>query len=616
MPSGTEDLANSQVSYPSPLSGPSSIPTIRRSSSGSSSTKVQLRSRSRGVRFLSPTKSKSPENLEIDSSSCSNGQNSSRLDSPVNTRRDTVSNEDNSTVSLSSLYSNIGKEQQVIDLTLTEQRQSVLSSSDKSSQGVSRNQPIHVPLSAQDEPVRDSAPSQLNIDRNGKSNTDSTRLYMFTQTKLDTSTKPTGSTLASNTSTIVRSKYFTEKKKSSAFALSLEEPVTCARAIPIESLKLRRNGHIKEGESRDDPIAMEDDKAVKDVEDSGGRTHKTEFVDRTATQVSLTSGSSQDHFTYAQRYEWFEDDENEISDGINDTRTGPSAVESMEMEVLASHLAEAPASRVEIIDLTHLKNSQSPPNSPQANTASSPPCDFQSGNSCFRSSENSIALTTNVDFHSERESNLRGADSANIRTPLPKLGASKSTNALYGIEPSQRSQTQNSASGSKRKELMLSFQKFNGPFDTPSSTASYQDDSKCLLSNSVQAPAAKRLKLSTEEDGDKTEIQTSASTVTKPRRILPAFLQPGSTSERDHLDNYNHYCNRYSRQQVEACGGACVCGCSETHRVPMCGQCRSSITQLNRSGLFRRLAKLDLNSPEICQVHAYTCTMPCISTAS
>ena len=649
MPTGTADLANynSQIS-----SGPIPTPIVRRFhsySSGSSSTKVQPRSRSMGVRFLSPAKSKSPENLEINNST-------DQLKNSDDTRQDAVLDHKRATVISGAPFSESNNEQ-FIDSSLADGQQSTPSPLENSLRSLSSSKLLlDLPSLARVEPVNDSALT-LTQQQNGKSKSNATVASgsMFIQTKLSAFTKPIDSTLNTNATAIVQSKYFTEKTILPAISLSLEEePVTCARVVPLESLKLGRNGHIKRDEGRDGPMTIErlSDRCRKttdsgDTEDSREISYETELVDKTTALVPASSERYQDSVTHAQPHvsECVEEITNESrayygemqtdsntctsspstcarlmpaesikvrrsgqDDPIakeSDTSPSPNQEESMETEEV--NLAEAKAADTEVIDLTHLVDSQSPsPKSPQAN-ASTLSNGFQNVDSSLQRREHSTAVFTDGsnDHHNGQGSNLRRADSANVLTPLPKLGSPKATSALYGKEPSKRSQ--NSGSGTKRKQLRSPLTFLNDPFGSPSSLTT-SPGSDCLFRSLLQSPASKRLKLSTgKEDNSASEIQTTTSTMVaaRSRRILPAFLQPGHTSEQNIFSkNHNHSCDGYSRGQVDASAGVCVCGCSETHqRVPMCRQCCSSIINLNRSGLFGRLSKLDLSSPEICQVH-------------
>ena len=691
MPTGTEDLVNSsQISYFSTLSGPIPTPTVRRSHSYSSGGKVQLRSRSRGVRFLSPAKSKSPENLEIDNSSHLSNPNYSQL---KNSDEDAIFNEDISDVKGvtggSSMPFSESNYVPLIDLTFTEQQFSV---SENSLQSSSCSQPI--PSQAQFKPTSDHTVSQLKMNQTGKSCGGAT----FVQTQLSSFTKPVdikSNTDATVTSTIVRSKYFSGRRNLPDIPLSLEEAVTCARVLPLESLKLGRHGHTKKGENRD---KLEGDGCQKTVEDIEDGNDTTQGTDNTTVKIPVLSESYQESVTHVQPHVHGEiADEAKAGDETNSntcsscpstcarlvpiecvqhSRSGhamkekdggrddptttmegdghhkrimdaedskrctpkiepideaatpilpvsyeshqdsvifvktckvnasPSTVESMETEDLS--LAEAQVTNTEVIDLTHLDSSQSlSPKSPRSNPSTPPTDKLQNGNSDLQCTEHSTSLSAVIaegssDHCNDRGSSPKSADSVNILTPLPKIGSPRATDALYGKEPSQRSQ--NSGSGVKRKLLRPPLTFLNDPFTTPSSSTASSSNNRSL-SNFLQAPSSKKLKLSTgKEDG--TEAQTTtAAEVAKSKRVLPAYLQPDTMNNQKHFGSNNHSCGGYSWGQVDASVGVCVCGCSETQPVPMCGQCCSSITKLKRSGLLGRLSKVDLSSTEICQVH-------------
>ena len=653
MPTGTEDLANNDSQF---SSGPIPTPTVRKShsySSGSGLTKVQLRSRSMGVRFLSPAKSKSPENLE---SSNSNDQDCSQLKNSNDTRQEAVIDRDNSDNNRATVrsgapfseYNNV----KFIDLSLAGEQQSVLSPSENLLQSSSSSKLLlDLPSLAQVEPVSNSALT-LTQQQTGKSNSSATVISgsMFIQTKLNAFTKPTDCTANTNATAIVRSKYFTEKTRLPAISLSLEEePVTCARVVPLESMKLGRNGHVKKDESRDEPMIIESDGCQKtidseDTEDSREISYETKLVDKATILVPVSSETYQNSVTHPQPHvcQSMEEitDESRVYDKLetdsdtypntpstcarlmpvesinarrngqddpvakkSDTSSSPSQIESMETESIN---AEAQATNTEVIDLTHLVDSQSPsPKSPQAN-ASTPPDSFHNADSSLQIGEHSTAYIDegSSDHHNGQGSNPRSVESANILTPLPKLGSPKATDALYGKEPSKRSQ--NSGSGMKRKQLRPPLSFLSDHFSTPSSSTS-SSGNNCLFRNLLQSPASKRLKLSPGKGDDSVsgiQTTTSATAAAKSKRVLPAFLQPGRVSEQNNFSkNRNHSCDGYSWGQVDASAGVCVCGCSETQHVPMCQQCRSSVINLTRSGLFGRLPKLDLSSPEICQVH-------------
>lgn len=674
MPTGTEDLAknNSQISYPSPLSGPIPTPTVRRShsySSGSSSSKAQLRSRSMGVRFLSPAKSKSPENLEVDNS---NDQDCYQLKNLDDARQDTVWGVDNSDNSRDKVRPDApfseANSVQFVDLTnsaVERQSESIPSVSENPLQSSSSAiLSFDLPSLARVEPASSST-LPLTQQQSGKTNdsASSSSGSMFVQTKLDAFTRPIGSTSIQNTnaSATVQPRYFTEKTRSPAVSLSLEEPVTCARVVPLEALKLERNKKCN-----NEPRIMERGGCQKtaDSEDTEGRseiTRAADLVEKPAAMIpAVSSVSYQDSVSqcHAQPHacESIEDitdesrahydDELETDSDVqytdspstcarlmpvefvkfkrsgqddrvaveSDTSPSPSQLESKDTRDL--NLPETNATNVKVIDLTLLVDSQSPsPKSPESNTH---PSGFQGLNSGFQSPKHSIALIAaegSSDHHySAQGSSPNSANSANILTPLPKVGSPNVTDALYGKEPSQRSQNSRSSSGTKRKQLLpqpLTF--LHDPFNTPSSSlTSISAGNKFSFGDLPQAPASKRPKLSTDNGGDETELQTttSATAAAKSRRVLPAFLQPGSTREQEKFNNCSksydsHSCGGYSRGQVEAGVGVCVCGRGETQRVPMCRQCRASIIKLNRSGLFGRLSKLDLSSPEICQVRSH-----------
>ena len=691
MPTGAEDLAanNSQISYLSPLSGPIPTPiTIRRShsySSGSSSTKaVQLRNRSMGVRFVSPIKSKSPEeSLEISDSS---DQNDSQLKISNHTTQD--SNSGSGVVTCRSGASS--KIVQFVDLTNSadDEHQSVPPGRlENSLQSLSSGKlPLDLPPLLEVEPAMSSSFLSLTQHQNGdsKSSAVSTTEPTFVQTKLNVFTKPVDN---SNAAATVRSKYFTESTRLTAISLSLEESVTCARVVPLELLKLGRN---KKTGSGDEPVIMESEAYQKatdseDTEEKGETSYESKLAESSENhQENVTRAHSHECESIEEsidesRGEYCDDDSDsdtspdsptscarlmpvdavklkrsgqddqiaKESDTIPSTSPSPIArVESLESEDL--NVAEARATNTEVIDLTHSVDSQSPsPKSPTFIPTVSTP---QSGNfqnlSDFlhQSTEQSTAAFAegSSDHRKGQGSSVRNADSAeNILPSLPKLGSPKMTDALYGREPSQRViQDGKDGSGVKRKLLLPSLTFLNDPFNTPSSSqTSSSAGNNCSLSSFLQAPSSKRLKLSMGKVGDEGEAQTTTSSTTatpavascKSKRVLPAFLRPSSrlsTSEPGNnfsISYDNHGRDRYSRGLVDAGvagNGACVCGYSETLRVPMCRQCRSTVIGLNRSGLFGRLSKLDLSSPEISQVRmhyltctctcAYACTRPCI----
>lgn len=689
MPTGAEDLTanNSQISYISPLSGPIPTPTtIRRShsySSGSSSTKaVQLRNRSMGVRFVSPVKSKSPEeSLEISDSS---DQNDSQLKISNHTTQD--SNSGSAVVRLDAP----SKIVQFVDLTNTaeDEHQSVPPGRlENSFQSWSSGKlPLDLPPLLEVEPAISSSFLSLTQHQNGdsKSSVVSMTGPTFVQTKLNVFTRPVDNKANSNAAATVRS--ITESARSTGILLSLEESVTCARVVPLELLKLGRNkktGSIR----RDEPVTKESEACQKatDTEERGETSYESKLVE--------SSENHQENITRAQAHECEENiDENRgyCDDGSeNDTpptspttcarlmpvdavklkrsgrddqiakegdtipSTSPSPVarvESLESEDL--NMAEARATNAEVIDLTHSVDSQSPSSKSPTfmPTVSTPQSgNFQNLSDCLhQSTEQSTAACTegSSDHHKGQGSGVRNADSAeNILPSFPKLGSPKMTDALYRREPSQRViQDGKDGIGVKRRQLLPSLTFLNDPFNTPSSsqTSSSSAGNNCSISSFLQAPSSKRLKLSTGKVGDEGEAQTTTSSITatpaaaascKSKRVLPAFLRPSSRlSTSEPGNNFSKsYDNRgrdgYPRGLVDAGvagNGACVCGYSETVRVPMCRQCRSTVISLNRSGLFGRLSKLDLSSPEISQVHIHyftrtctcTCAMPCIHTCT
>ena len=723
MPTGTEDLVSNsypQTNTPSPLSGPILTPSVRRShsySSGGSSTKAQLRPRSMGVRFLSPARSKSPENLETNSSS---NQNFSQLKKSDDTRQNAATFDgDNSDSKGATVRSGVSFSEmnnvQFVDLTNTEsadRQQGVVQSHLEDSLQSSDNSELmfELPPLVQVVPAS-SCVSQQENEKSNSNATVATSGSTLVQTKLNVFASPVDRNLNTNTTAAVRSKYFTEKTKMPAISLSLEEPVTCARLVPLNFLKLSRS---RKNGSRDEPVTMESDGSqritdledtkdggeithtadpgcqettdTKDAENRGEITHTADPSDKPAVAVPIpSSGNSQDSVPHTQSYICENSEENGDGSGVycdemetdgdtqctssgpstcarlmpvesvmlkksgqnnriaeeksNHTSSSPSQIEAKETKDL--NLAEVQGTSVaEVIDLTHLVDSQSLPLSPTdksplptiSTTAPPQPGKFQTLNKCLQSTKHSSALSAEdsmvlcSDCHSNSKgSNPKSADSENILTPLPKMGSPKATDALYGKEPSQRSQNRGFSGGVKRKQPppILTFLTRSSTSQTSTCTFSASNNSH-LFSSFLQAPASKRLKSSTgsggEEDSeDLIRTATSAqSVVAKPQRVLPAYLQPGRTwcEPQNTKHNIIHSCSGYSQgrghQVGPSVGVQCVCGCTcsskETLSVPMCQRCSSTVVSLNRSGLLERLSKLDLSSPEICQVYTYAYT--------
>ena len=647
MPPGTEDLTNSQASYPTPLSGPIPNPTIRRSISKSStctSIKAQPRRRSRGVHFLSPQKSTPCKRSENDSSVCLSLQDSSHLDNSETSKGEN-SNSNSSTMGTDGNRSKSLSMRLEFNVIPDELHQERVAQSENSLQNLSSSRPTPLSL-AHVEPGRNCSFKQLKEgDENGKSDV-YPALVQTQLTLADRIHKSRPSTTACISTTLRSITKCPTDAKSLPF--SLEEPGTCARALPIESLKLGRYGHTKESENlqtcegveemsdcdvgvvctnrvsccaRLEPVGSvvlsrngraeknrngdmpilkngnENRKRVGKIDDNGKSIHETKLVDRMSSALVLASNDSFRELgcmTAARLCERDEEVTNLLSHrGQSGVDTGPSSAESMESEeVPILKLAEAQASVV-------------------------------GRNISLRSSRNSFAFPTafikgyrtGSNVHTDQGNQRKTADMANAVTFRPKLGTSeaKDASSLYRKKWSQRSLGSGSSTKIEQLPEYLPLTLQGGSLDTPSSSCSGSQNSRCSL---IQAPAPKRLKLNSSER-DRTELHVrtqKSSAAAKPRRVLPTYLQPGgSSTSTNHCRQFNRNNIRHSRgDQVEpSVASTCVCGSGEMTRcVSVCRRCHSTIVNLGASGLLGRLSKSDPHSPNVYQV--YTNYKSCI----
>ena len=533
LPPGTEDLAKPQLPlmYSTPPSGSSSVPAMRKSNSGSngSMTKIPLRKRTMGVRFVSPSRSKSPEE---ENSNCTGETQceSPQIESAVSTEQSTISQQDNpsersvpATHTLASQCSSDNDNSiQRIDLTSNE-RQTTLSSFVKSFQSSTQPTPTctHTPATALTATVTNTVHTKMG--QSNKVNTD-----------------------------VLKSNYSNGKVKLPTLSLSLEHPVTCARMMPLDSLKLKRNSCATHGVSKDGGQTVKQDNKTlmtitEHVSDSRSQKKTEHHVEQSAAIAAVPSESNQavagtcasgTTVTCETNTVSGENEQRHLSD--DNTRT----TETMEME---SSAKKAGDSSKEVIDLTHLHS----PNSPQASV---PP---------FRSNQDST--TTNY----VAEESSTNADSAVQLTPLPKLGSSEALKIMFGREPSQRNW--NSGYGTKGK-LPDTFNA--SPFGTPSD--------QHLVSEFLQGRSTTKRPRQTVA-GDETNVQP-----TKRARLLPPFLlSAGMNSDEKHR-----------QQQTNTT-------CTETEWITLCRRHRPTIIQLERRGLLKKLSEVDLDSPTVCQVHAY-----------
>ena len=486
-----------------PATRSTSIPKIQRSNSGS--IKTHLRNRSRGVQFVSPSKSVSPDNDDGDDPNLSEN---SKSFPPDNTSNGTNSDNENPTPA----------KDEVSDSTDTCTHNDNVGSGLNTSSVVSSTT-AEPPFC--DEHVESLIPVQPPVDL---------AVITYTQSKLNTTTvRMAGSSIA-RTSTAIKAKYQP--------TLSLQESVTCARTMPVDLLVLKKEACLvrtsaKEGDQTSGENAM----CEVAVDDSKSTS---EILHSEAIAISALHTPS-DEYSFAD-------------------------LSSIVTPAISSGKESDKADSMEAVQLVRLDNEGEVHEEVDGAVSgvggafnATPLCDAHRDETSIHETLPDGKMNNN-------------AESAIHPEALPKLGALKATEAMFGREPHQRRRSASGDDGGGVKRKLLY---------TPSSSAHHNDGASMEHS-------AKRLKQSNDEDrhdGDQNRPVTS-------HRILPRYL----------LQSASQSSSSNPSQTQSRATYKCVCGCEDTILASLCKQCRSSISELSKTGLFRRLSKLDLCSPKVYKV--------------
>ena len=541
---------------------------IRRSNSGSTSgsVKAQLRNRLRGVRFLTPTKSKSPEDIKNDD-----------RDDTSDIKRDGLNNTEQTTTSMEDVNghsrSNDLLSQVSADSGNTNDRQNVGSIERVTEIVSSENHCLQTPGIVQPSPSR-----------------------LLVQTTLATVANPVHNVRSQRTCTsktdgavVVKSKYFTGKKLSSN--MSLQQPITCARMLPMDLMKLKRNGHVQPATDKDDgATCIMEDTAVhktsvtKDSREGSGsaseHVKRSTAVEEAAKIVPLQEESDQSAGQMSGG-EVVGGERGVVGDmrirvGQSGNNTDNDTIAFMEMESVI--LSDRGGQEQSLEAGGQIRNNHSRSNSPQGPNAVG---------TSFRAVLSDQHKGPNVITTSELESNDNAVSVAPL-SPLPKLGTRKDTAAMFGRDTHQRRQISSISNGSGLKRKFL----FTDQLDSSTScmTCSSHD---CSSSNFLPEHTAKRLKRNDDDDNKPEEDKTGDQSIMRPSRVLPSYLQPGHS--------WPGFESQYSRQ-LQLRRSRCVCGSKNIKWVALCGECRSTVTQLKKKGLFKRPPELDSDSPQVLQV--------------
>ena len=565
VPHNSEDLSNTQpcLNYLSSQTGQGGVPFVKRSNSAliNSSSKTQLRNRFMGVRFLSPSPTKSLELLQNEASTESSDQVMCDGTRTTNVKEQSVASENRNSksecpssvpsASAPSLKSDMNN---LTDLTSSRTELPALGIS---LQNFKAAQPDSVPTFMQTSLNNIiSEANLLSMQQIGKSSTNSE----ITQSK--------------------KSESFKSKLK---VHLSLEQPESCARTLPVDSVRLRRNGSIKEGSTGNDVLAtpsegVSDDenysRTKKEVENSGLPT--TELVEEPVARVHLQGESfaavaqvcGRGAGTSGKRSVG---DSSQLCDcdSINNERK--CVVVSMETNETKSLRSSDCGARESLVGVCNQTEVNKLPTSHKD--------EFILRNATSGKEEGSYSERSTT-----REDSCFNAKSAGQLSPLPKLPSRKNSEVLFGKGHNKGGSCGmgGSNSGLKRK-LPLAFL---GDFPPPSSN----------LYTNEHTHSVKRPKQS--HDGNEEETSSSDSLVKTPH-VLPAYLQPiASSSSHSHLEHFQGDADR----QMLWLSGKCLCDSRGTQCVSLCGQCMRSVSQLQKKGLLSSMAQIDLESPHVCQV--------------
>ena len=485
-----------------PATRSTSIPKIQRSNSGS--IKAHLRNRSRGVQFVSPSKSVSPDSDDGDDPNLS--ENSTSFP-PDNTSNGTNSNNENPTPAKDEVSDSTGTSSTHNDNTGSGLNTSSVVSSTTGEPSV-----------CDERHVESLIPAQPPVDL---------AVTTYTQSKLNTTTMQMAGSSITRTSTAIKAKYQP--------TLSLQESVTCARTMPVDLLVLKKEACLvgtsaKEGEQTSSEstmceVAVDDSKSTSEdlhceaIAISALQTPSDEYSFADLSSIvtpAISSGKDSDKSDSIQLVRL--DNEGEVHEEVDGAVSGGGGAFN-----------------------------------------ATPLCDPHRDEASIHETLPDGKMDIN-------------AESAIHPEPLPKLGAPKATEAMFGREPHQRRQSASGDDGGGVKRKLLY---------TPSSSAHHNYGASMEHS-------AKRLKQSNDEDrhdGDQDRPVAS-------HRVLPRYL----------LQSASQSSSSNPSQAQSRATYKCVCGCEDTILASLCKQCRSSISELSKTGLFRRLSKLDLCSPNVYKV--------------
>ena len=593
--------------YPSTPSVSGSNPSLRKSNSGSISSvsKLPLRSKSMGVRFLSPSKSKSPECIDtnnpdhfdaISSSDQSDAVDYCQTESSKDVRQCTLSNKD------------------TFQRNGTGALHSPSASSDSNRAGAS-----HSPSTSSDSNRAGAShsPGTSSDSVNGKPNV-SDRKNTCKQASLGSSTKPLQLTDASQplpkpTCTLTQTTLNTkaqslisnlgkeqnaesaggvkfalsaktkstssERLKVSSVPLSIQRLVTCARVLPLESIKLKRNRCGKE-DTEKDGCPTSDGKTDCDQKNSTPKEWADSHDSSSDKSVANLPGQVASYAAVVGAMceggqagggnDVVGDFRNQCSNVNNDVvRTGVSLEVK---EAISSHFGDSGTKETVSMEVCHQTDSNNRSILPEAtHTLTTPPT------GAHREKEESIG-----DSSPSKEA-VSDADSSTCLTPLPKLARRKNMELMFGRESYQRSQGNGSC---LKRKYPFTFHTSTSPL----SSVGCSSDSLHL------EHAAKRLKQSSGEELEG-EDKDGGQQV-KRGRVLPTYLRNDGSSHAYAELRHDLLLQQSNGQQRMKC----VCGRSDTKWVARCLPCHSTVARLKKAGLMEKMAMVDLDSPHVCQV--------------
>lgn len=413
--------------------------------------------------------------------------------------------------------------------------------------------------------------------------------HLLTQTTLTTVANPVhrvrseqSSSFKTGSEVAVKSKYFTDEKMLAN--MSFQRPVTCARMLSVDLLKLKRNGHIHlaTDKSNEATMVVHDTSITKKNSEGGGSISEhversTEAEEAAKVRVSL-QGEHDQSVRQMSRGEAVCSKRGVVSDlcahaGQSENNSDNNAI--VPMRVLLGDCEGRERSGNQISDDRSLSRSPLGPNAISHIPVQALQSDEREGPN-----------------QSKLESNCNRVSAVPL-SPLPKLGTRKDTDTMYGRDTHRRRHGTGVSSGSGLKRRLL----FTDQSDSSTS---------CLMRSShnhsssgfLPEHAAKRLKQS---DGCRADQDKGGDQSMRPSRILPSYLQPGHSRP-----SFDSQCSHQSHRQFWQ--SRCICGSEDIKWVALCGECRSTVAQLKKKnvGLFKRSLEQGIDSPQVLQVSLHT----------